>query len=77
MSDFDNLIQALDEKLAQTDNPIEMANIYHQAGILFADNEEVDEACFFMTQAFVLASHYNEKTIVQSSREFLRQYNRI
>ena len=77
MTDFDKLIQKLDEKLIQTDCPVEMANIYHQAGVLFSDNEEIDEACFFMTQAFILASHYNQKSIVQSSREFLQQHNRI
>ena len=77
MSDLDGLIQALDDKLVVTDDPLEMAEIYHQAGILFSQHEEIDEACFFMTQAYIIASEHGEESIVQETREFLKQHHRI
>ncbi len=77
MPEIATLIQALDDKLTATDEPIEMAKIYYDAGLLFEQNGETDEACFFMTQAYVFASQYGEKMLVESSGEFLRRYNRI
>ena len=77
MPEIHVMIQELDDKLAATDDPIVMANIYYNAGLLFEQNEEIDEACFFMTQAFVFASHYGEKSIIESTRIFLQKHDRI
>lgn len=77
MPEIQAMIQELDDKLATTDDPIVMANIYYDAGLLFEQNEEIDEACFFMTQAFVFASHYGEESITKSARHFLQTHNRI
>ena len=77
MSDIQVLIQELDDKLAATDDPIVMANIYYEAGLLFEQNEDIDEACFFITQAFIFASHYGEETITKTAREFLLAHDRI
>ena len=47
-------IEALDRQLSETDDPLEKARIYLRAGQIYAEFSDIDEACFFMTQAFIL-----------------------
>jgi len=77
MAEIESLLQALDNKLLATDDPIEMANIYYDAGLLFEKKKEIDEACFFITQAYIFASHNGQTSLVQSTREFLQTHKRI
>ena len=70
-------IEALDRQLSKTDNPVERARIYLRAGQLYSESAEIDEACFFMTQAFVFAVHHGDKIIEQEARQFLMENDRI
>ena len=70
-------IEKLDRQLSETDDPIEKARIYLRAGQVFFESSDMDEACFFMTQAFVFAAHNGEKLIENTARQFLAEHNRI
>ena len=71
------LLEQLDRQLVETDDLAEKARIYMHAGQIYSESAEIDEACFFMTQAFVLAAHHGDKAIEQQARQFLLDHNRI
>ena len=74
---LENQIKALDRQLSQTDDPLARARIYLQAAKLYSASEEIDEACFFMTQAFIFAVDTGDKKIEQEARRFLKENGRI
>lgn len=70
-------IDALDRRLANTDDPVEKARIYLRAGKIHSEYGEVEEACFFMTQAFVFAADHGDKTVELQARRYLQIHDRI
>ncbi len=76
-SSRDSLIKALDRQLTETDDPFEKANIYFRAAEIYSESSEIDEACFFMTQAFILAAHNGDNSMEEQARRFLKKNERI
>lgn len=70
-------IKALDHRLVHAEEPAEKARIYLQAAEIYSESSNLDEACFFMTQAFVIAAHNGEKVIEKKARQFLDRFDRI
>lgn len=70
-------IEALDLQLSRTEDPLGKARIYLQAAQLFSESKEIDEACFFMTQALVFAAQHGDRSIEQQARQFLKKNGRI
>ena len=72
-----DFLNQLDRQLLQTDDPLVIADIYYKAGEVHAALDDVEQACFFMTQAFVFAIHHGDKIIASNAKKFLTSHNRI